>query len=242
MIKGIAVIAVAGMASAAVADDISFGFRSDTNAIVGGEITLPEGFTGTIGLYLTGTMTDDGQGDSPFSLGGFGGAISTDDGSSSLAMRGGNWREFEGIDLDIPTTKMGMVHPFRDLFGPADAPPGSNDNGTADNQFASLVGFDLATNGVGDLDGAVGTGSNDDLYKFEIEITDGTARMFFVNFETNEGVDNVNQIIYETSSGGFRYEVVDGGDARLKITIVPAPGALALLGLGGFAAARRRRA
>lgn len=56
------------------------------------------------------------------------------------------------------------------------------------------------------------------------------------NFNNTGGVG-----MHGTQSGGGGWDVQQGTQGAFRVDIVPAPGTLALLGLGGLAAARRRR-
>lgn len=236
----VAVLALAGIAGTVYADGVQFGFRSRTAGVdvVGGEIVLAEDFTGTIQLALTGAV-DPASG--AYSLGGFGGAI-----GSSLAMIQSalTFRQALGLPLDFPSGNEGMLFPFRSLFQ-----GGDGNDAAPENAPGSLVGFDSAVAGtpaVGrftdavDVDPRVGYGDND-LYYFEVSI-DAAFVSDTMTYTSYTGVDNITQLIYDLGGGLYRYEVTSAKDAELVIRRIPAPGALALLGLGGLVAARRRRA
>lgn len=236
----LAILAGTATSSTTLANDpVSFCFRSRTPGVqvINDEIVLSNNFTGVLQLALIGRVNDP----TAYSLGGFGGAI-----GSSLPITRSQLtiREMTNLPIDLPSGNDGMLFPFRTLF------QGGDGNDLApENQPPSLVGFDSVISGTpsvgrysfnGDTDPRVGFG-DDDLYFFEVTITP-TFQQDLLTFTSYTGPNNINQLIYDLGGGVYNYRVVDSKSCDLVIRRVPTPGALALLGLGGLVAARRRRA
>ena len=110
--------------------------------------------------------------------------------------------------------------------------------------FGVNLGWDNQATGASAVPGSVTSGWN-----FEIDLAGffGDAALSTIRvqtFITNGGGDNLsNQVLSSgntnyPSPNGFQWSSVDGSQF---FSVVPAPGAVALLGLGGLVAARRRR-
>ncbi len=78
------------------------------------------------------------------------------------------------------------------------------------------------------------------VYSFEFMLTDNAVGTYTIN------VDGQGFLFFPRTTGGANLNGVNGNQqvngSSFTFTVVPAPGAAALLGLGGLVAARRRRA
>ena len=72
------------------------------------------------------------------------------------------------------------------------------------------------------------------LYSFDYTITDADPRQVIF------GIDSISALVYDGMSGGIPLQPITH-DFALNVAAVPAPGALALLGLAGLTGLRRRR-
>jgi hypothetical protein len=98
--------------------------------------------------------------------------------------------------------------------------------------------------------GALGTNFNTNktavVFKFRVDLAASHATTDVITFRILDGVNGTDNITsfkaYETASSTSGFQLTgELGDVGTISFAVPAPGALALMGMGGLAAARRRR-
>ncbi|MBZ0172887.1 MAG: hypothetical protein K8E66_10935 [Phycisphaerales bacterium] len=185
-VKSIAILAVAGLATAATAQGVSLHFSASATSVnVGDSVswTVSASFTG----FNSGTAY-------------YGGHVGSWDASDAGLGTSGNFANlmgFQGVPATSAGASVGTINIFNSALLGSDDPANPID----------IFTFDVATSGAGVLSyGATGISTvfpDDDIFTLGQEFTASVSS------------DSVN--------------------------IVPAPGAFALLGLGGLAAARRRR-
>lgn len=195
MKNAVALIAVAGIASVAAAQNFSLSMTPSASSVAeGGSFTVTVFGDADQGTHLlggafiltSGSALIDSMTWSPAAWSTF----NTDGGYAG----GGDYNEVIFGQLVIPG-----------IFPPA---PGS-ENGSAIGSFQ----VNLAASGFGDID-------------LQLAASTGPFSL--------QTVDSVTGDLYDNASGQLSL-----GSAR--VTVTPAPSALALLGLGGLAAGRRRR-
>lgn len=254
MKKVLAVLAVAGLASSAMAQsfDARAALRDDhTNSGVAeflpGSVIEVNG-AGTYSLQLL-FGAFNAQGFTNGGLFNFQGTISENDGGATLQ------RSTNG-------TGAGRRAPYN--FGPADGETGQHDSLSFDaarDLLSSVTpgtitvpwnfGEDEPTGEGLAYQGAGAPDSYHPGYRFSVVITDGTAREFDITVTGPMqavsgwfGTSSIEPEDEETpGSVTFTPVLFQNGtvSATFTIRVIPAPGAAALLGLGGLVAARRRR-
>ncbi|MEM6506673.1 MAG: PEP-CTERM sorting domain-containing protein [Planctomycetota bacterium] len=181
----------------------------------------------------TGTAPGAGTVDQNVAVPGFTGGIVIDAGAVQYVAGepgffGGGTFNFGSNDLLVAGLKLGSFSTFG-AEGTGTVTIG--DGGTVDLQFINTA--------ITVLDGGTLTlrGGNDPLPGGSVELQFGGT----VNF-TNEDVAafNAEHLSDFTAVGGTLQVVSDGGSGSI-VTVVPEPGSLALLGLGGLMIVRRRR-
>lgn len=126
-------------------------------------------------------------------------------------------------------------------------PPGSGVGG----DIIDTISFELGSanfgpNGFDDalFDGVIAPDSNGDgTLEADFDLFDSTGGILFSGtFFVTESATGFGGVIFIDAGGadltGFD---IAGGEARVTYAVIPAPGAAALLGLGGLVAVRRRR-
>jgi len=189
--KNIAILAIAGLATAATAQGVTFTFDADGNG-AGGENIISGDGSASWTVYASFT----GYADAGAYFGGFVGSFNgtgTGSASNATSLMSGNGT--------APTTNGANIETIN-MFNSALL--GSNDNSNP------LAVFTFDTSGTADS------------LTYD---ADGVASMF--------ADDGIFALPEEFQAGD--YTVIS------DTVVVPAPGAMALLGLGGLAAARRRR-
>lgn len=152
----------------------------------------------------------------------------TDDGTGSFLHAALSNTDFLGAPFgpvpDFTGGRRGMTPDYRATIGEDNNNPG---NGRIEGGAWQFLPLAISQTGVA---GAVS--GLDDVYKVTWTTTDNTARTVVLNVGGPGGG-------YQSTGGLVTTDSIDGGS--FVITIVPAPGAAALLGLGGLVAIRRRR-
>ncbi len=172
-----------------------------------------------------------------------GGNISTNEaaGSAMMARYQETAQNQEGIDFgeDPVSYVHGHFRPYNSLANLGD-PNDPNANGDVSVQggvwnVGNILGLQTGANPAG-----LAAGVWDNVFAWAYTNTDPTARTVMFNFADVAGYSSV----FDGTANGQPNAVDSGeiGTASFTVNIVPAPGAAALLGLGGLLAARRRRA
>ncbi len=230
----LALIAIAGVAGAASAQDlIAYWNFNDSTPGVSGSLGVLNGFNGTgfpsdagAGLLTTNIAINTSISPNDGTLGTFagttqnalfgdgsGGALSIQAGQDQV--NNGNWIQFEFdasdyTDINITWSGRGTGTGFGDPFGIQNTVQFSTDgvNFTSVGTYASRqTSFQL-------YDFSMGSG---------------------LDFADNA----IIRIVFDGATGAQGNNRLD--NVQITGTFIPAPGAFALLGLGGLAAARRRR-
>ena len=195
MKNAVALIAVAGIASVAAAQNFSL-------TVVPSATSVAEGGTFTLSVY--------GDADQGSHLLGGAFSLSSDSGLvDSMSWANAAW---SGFNTDNGYAGNGNYNEviFGQLVIPGIFPP------AAGSEVGSLIGsfqVNLAAAGTGIIDIAINAGGGD---------------------FTLQTVDSVTGDLFDDTQGQLSL-------GSTRVTVTPAPSALALLGLGGIAAGRRRR-
>lgn len=195
MKNAVALIAVAGIASVAAAQNFSL-------TVVPSTTSVAEGGTFTLSVY--------GDADQGTHI--LGGAFSMSSDSAlvdSMSWSNAAWSAFNTDGGDAGNGNYNEVI-FGQLVIPGIFPP------AAGSELGSLIGsfqVNLAAAGAGIID-------------FQLNASTGPFSL--------QSVDSVSGNLFDNSNGQLSL-------GSTRVTVTPAPSALALLGLGGIAAGRRRR-
>ncbi len=191
MKSGIAIAAVAGLATVAVAQKGTISLTANTQNVAVGDVV-------TIGVVVD----DDGSTAGVLS---FDIAVTSGDAGFSV---------ISGPTFDAS------------IFGPGGADLGNGVEGLGGSMDILGPTFDLPLNGT-------------TVYTFQIMITAGFTGAIEFNSSDGSGPNAAMQYAIEAPVvlGPGQYNEINHGTLRL----VPAPSGMALLGLGGLVAARRRR-
>lgn len=195
MKNAVALIAVAGIASVAAAQNFSL-------TVVPSTTSVAEGGTFTLSVY--------GDADQGTHI--LGGAFSMSSDSAlvdSMSWSNAAWSAFNTDGGDAGNGNYNEVI-FGQLVIPGIFPP------AAGSELGSLIGsfqVNLAAAGAGIID-------------FQLNASTGPFSL--------QSVDSVTGNLFDNSNGQLSL-------GSTRVTVTPAPSALALLGLGGIAAGRRRR-
>ncbi len=223
--KSIAILTVAGMAAAASAHGVQEFRLFDTPAAPDNDgAQIETGGPGSSPFFMN-AQGNDGDGFQEFyvmqfDLSGYSG-VPVASVEIDLVQSNPFFASDGGVSIDYTADD---ATPFSSL---------SFDNSTVGGNGGQLAASDLADfQYVETADGDIDTISLADNGGFFADIeSQGVIRLIL------EATDPFTAATYEGFDGDFG----DGGPV-LRITEVPAPGSVALLGLGGLAAARRRRA
>ncbi|MCA9274802.1 MAG: PEP-CTERM sorting domain-containing protein [Phycisphaerales bacterium] len=195
MKNAVALIAVAGIASVAAAQNFSL-------TVVPSATSVAEGGTFTLSVY----------GDADQGTHMLGGAFSMSSDSAlvdSISWSNAAWSAFNTDGGDAGNGNYNEVI-FGQLVIPGIFPP------AAGSELGGLIGsfqVNLAAAGAGIID-------------FQLNASTGPFSL--------QSVDSVSGALFDNSNGQLSL-------GSTRVTVTPAPSALALLGLGGIAAGRRRR-
>lgn len=195
MKNAVALIAVAGIASVAAAQNFSL-------TVVPSTTSVAEGGTFTLSVY----------GDADQGTHMLGGAFSLSSDSAlvdSMSWSNAAWSAFNTDGGDAGNGNYNEVI-FGQLVIPGIFPP------AAGSELGGLIGsfqVNLAAAGAGIID-------------FQLNASTGPFSL--------QSVDSVSGALFDNSNGQLSL-------GSTRVTVTPAPSALALLGLGGIAAGRRRR-
>lgn len=174
-----------------------------------------------------------------------GGAITTTEAAANAVMT--RYRETaqntEGIDFEEPAVSYvnGHFRPYNALANLGD-PEDPNANGLVDASGGTWAVTLIQGLQTGANPTPLVAGTWDNVYAFSYTNMSDTPRVVTFNFADIAGFSSVYDGINQDQGQPNPVPSGNIGTASFSLAIVPAPGAAALLGLGGLLAARRRRA